>query len=815
MADVIVPNEVPSIIVIAVTNGQVAFDYDFRADLVTDLKAELRPVNGDPFVEFVGGTDFIASGLGTAAGGTIALTSFTGTKIGDSLAIYRDIPIERQNDYSRDLFADDLNAEQDRVFMIMQELQRDIDRSAKTPIGGSEIIITPGTGGQVATFDENGNIIGTTPEPGLGNMQREIYDPLEVGGDAFDRGNHHGQSTERYIMPADQSAHLAAPPLINNWQYEWNINQFAGGETERAKSLATRDYGPVFQNAFETGEMIKIPYLDGYPVRSLNGPSGTHGVEIINTPVDVRMHKAAKIIAGDVFWNAPHNVLQFQGSGNDANEDETFTDMTVFKWEGGIMSAQQLTLDHGTGAGFGNGFMNLVGMFMPQILGVDFWGGTVAPTLNLVGAGAMDTHLGLNACVAPKVDSCSFIGPFDLGIYLNGPRIYTTLPNNSLASSNGSAGVTVTYVAHGMRNGDRCHLKGVVAFNNVTLPDGEYGISGVTADTFVVQSTTVANATGAGGGASVVVLNSRSNKRSESILGEDGIIQNCWFTRCANGAIGSKRNNRGIQILNNTFRSCGAGVSTSGIDAAEGADGKRMKIIGNGFYRTLGHPIRLLGGGPETIIQGNIIENFGRQLFDGGATHVNFSSDLPVAGIAVYSLLRPQITGNQIRMTDNYVGATWEPGEEPAAIKLRRNTDYESGCADALIAGNMIEDVPQPYNDENTGLRTRIESDNHYRNASKVSVYGSAGVLVSVNKSLVSPSMSLAATGVVTANIPHGLDYTPAVGSCIISLGTTTTNSFALAWIRVVSTDATNVAVAINVTTAAVGQSLTLNVHVR
>lgn len=189
MADVIVPNEVPSIIVVAVANGQVAFDYDFRADLVTDLKAELRPVNGDPFVQFVGGTDFIASGLGTAAGGTIALTSFTGTKIGDSLAIYRDIPIERQNDYSRDLFAEDLNAEQDRVFMIMQELQRDIDRSVKSDIGTDPINITKGDPGDMVAFDDDGNLIPIDPPSGVGNMNTATYDPQGIGSDAFDRKN--------------------------------------------------------------------------------------------------------------------------------------------------------------------------------------------------------------------------------------------------------------------------------------------------------------------------------------------------------------------------------------------------------------------------------------------------------------------------------------------------------------------------------------------------------------------------------------------------------------------------------------------------
>lgn len=134
MADIPV-NASDAVTIVAVTvNGQVNFDYDFRADFVADLKAEYRPANGDPVTILVGGTDFTATGLETAGGGTITLLTFV-TVNGDSMAIYRDITVERGTDYTRDLFSDDVNAEQDRVFMILQEVVRDLARGIRLPLG--------------------------------------------------------------------------------------------------------------------------------------------------------------------------------------------------------------------------------------------------------------------------------------------------------------------------------------------------------------------------------------------------------------------------------------------------------------------------------------------------------------------------------------------------------------------------------------------------------------------------------------------------------------------------------------------------------
>lgn len=152
MADIPVNASDGQVTVDVVTNGQVIYAYDFRADKVDDLKAIYRTVAGVE-TNLVGGDDFTATGLGTATGGTITFTTFPGTVAGSKVTIYRDIEIERLSDYQQDLFADDLNLEQDTIFMIMQELARDIGRAVKSAIG-----IAPPAAGHVLLSDGAGGV---------------------------------------------------------------------------------------------------------------------------------------------------------------------------------------------------------------------------------------------------------------------------------------------------------------------------------------------------------------------------------------------------------------------------------------------------------------------------------------------------------------------------------------------------------------------------------------------------------------------------------------------------------------------------------
>lgn len=122
-----------------VTNGQVVFAYDFRADVVSDLRAVYR--YGDTVIELVGGVNFLASGLANPTGGTITFTSFVATLAGATVTIYRNTVIDRLTDLQRDLFAATLNNEFDKVYMILQEQSRDLGRTVRVPVGSSGITI--------------------------------------------------------------------------------------------------------------------------------------------------------------------------------------------------------------------------------------------------------------------------------------------------------------------------------------------------------------------------------------------------------------------------------------------------------------------------------------------------------------------------------------------------------------------------------------------------------------------------------------------------------------------------------------------------
>lgn len=78
-----------------------------------------------------------------------------------------------------------------------------------------------------------------------------------------------------------------------------------------------------------------------------------------------------------------------------------------------------------------------------------------------------------------------------------------TEANNPFATTNGSAIVIVTHVAHGRQATDRVIWSGAATFNNVTM-NGEFAVLDVIdVDHFRVTALTVANATSSGGGAAV------------------------------------------------------------------------------------------------------------------------------------------------------------------------------------------------------------------------------------------------------------------------------------------------------------------------
>lgn len=126
--------QVPITIAAVTVDGQTVFNFAFQANDIGDLYATYVAIDGTR-TEFVGGVDFTATGLGNPNGGAITLTSFTGTEDGQNFVIYREIAIERENDYSRDLLSDELNREQNRIFQILQDMSRRIDNALSVPPG--------------------------------------------------------------------------------------------------------------------------------------------------------------------------------------------------------------------------------------------------------------------------------------------------------------------------------------------------------------------------------------------------------------------------------------------------------------------------------------------------------------------------------------------------------------------------------------------------------------------------------------------------------------------------------------------------------
>jgi len=128
-------------VVSVLVDGRVTFDFDFRADRIEDLKIIYERAGTGTQTLLTGGIDFTATSLGVPTGGEITLTTITDTLAGDKVTIYRDIVIDRETDFSRDLFTDDINAEQDRIFMILQELARDIDGAIRVNPGEDPISV--------------------------------------------------------------------------------------------------------------------------------------------------------------------------------------------------------------------------------------------------------------------------------------------------------------------------------------------------------------------------------------------------------------------------------------------------------------------------------------------------------------------------------------------------------------------------------------------------------------------------------------------------------------------------------------------------
>jgi hypothetical protein len=626
------------------------------------------------------------------------------------------------------------------------------------------------------------------------------------------------QPTSIFSVPAYLAPFIEAPPIINPRGFPWPIFSFNGGAAEYNKDTGVADYQRVWDEGLNSGEKIRVPKHE-IPIRTFK--AGANGISF-SGDVDVEVDQGAVIIAGENFWGADAGAVFSFGA---PISDDTAAVVRRFRWRGGLLSGRELTAAHGTGSGFSCGLMSVAGYFNAVLEDVFFDIGTVSAGLNSVGAGAMDTCLGWNQNIGGALRNNGFRGPFDVAVYGIGRRFTSTLAANPLTTTNGSNIVVVAAPAHGMRNGDRCFLQGIVAFNGITFPNGEYAVSSVATNTFSItmsplnypgNATQNASAGGAGGGSAVVLTNSRTNKTAASIHGEGTVFEGNWFARC-NNAMSIKRNMRFLTIRDNLIKECANGIATAGVGEYKGGEGKSLIITNNKILRTLNWPIRLQGAGAETIVSENIIQDWGRQIYGTfDPVTVSLAAGAPAAGIEILSMDSAEVINNHIGMLDYYIASDWVAGREPVAVKFDKNPDYISGCVDCVAAGNIIRNVPKPFYDGADNSRSIWRKTNSVRSAVAVlpNLYN-ASSNIETSKQISQLGSSLAAAGSANIAVAHGLDFTPPKAACSVDFGSASGGTVMTGITAQISaTDATSITIALNNPTAQAGKVLDLYVKI-
>lgn len=167
----------------------------------------------------------------------------------------------RPSDYERQF---DYTAVRDAS--IREYLKRSV-RMPMSYVGGVPRLI-PGAPGDFLSYSASGDIIpvdGATT--GIGNMLREIYDPSNVAGDAFDFNNMRNANLSMSAFSSAAQALLAVQSVKRGHQDRVSILSFIGAKEELAKPYVEQDWRQVFERALSSGLFIYVP--EGrYPIRS-------------------------------------------------------------------------------------------------------------------------------------------------------------------------------------------------------------------------------------------------------------------------------------------------------------------------------------------------------------------------------------------------------------------------------------------------------------------------------------------------------------------------------------------------------------------
>lgn len=165
-------NDVTPTIRYVAAAGQTTFAIPFEFFADGDIVAEkngvaltLAPSPGDS-------TEYSLTGAGQTGGGSLTLGG--GAALNDDVLIYRDMPIERTTDYPLvgPFQVEALNTDLDKAVAMMQQLERDNERSLKVPQGetGGELPAAATRANRYPVFDANGDLTtsaGTGADAGL------------------------------------------------------------------------------------------------------------------------------------------------------------------------------------------------------------------------------------------------------------------------------------------------------------------------------------------------------------------------------------------------------------------------------------------------------------------------------------------------------------------------------------------------------------------------------------------------------------------------------------------------------------------------
>lgn len=130
------------------------FPYAFRILAASDLEVTVGGVLKTL------GVDYTVDGVGNNTGGNV---TFLAAPVLGTVTRRRNMPLARATDYTSngDLLAGTLNTDQDAPVLMLQQLQEQIDRSVKAPVGDTASVLLPSAAARangVLQFDGSGNV---------------------------------------------------------------------------------------------------------------------------------------------------------------------------------------------------------------------------------------------------------------------------------------------------------------------------------------------------------------------------------------------------------------------------------------------------------------------------------------------------------------------------------------------------------------------------------------------------------------------------------------------------------------------------------